>query len=183
MKKVKKKAGKKKRKKKEEAVVEPPEGEEEKPPFKLPAKTVPLDTINVKRFDPVQIEPIDLKFIENERDIIGLVNESIIGFTNQRIVNMHNECIKCELDTLIADLDKDDEDENTEKPKKKKKKSAVKSGGRIGNISLNPKQRDLAFIGPIWTPPTPRAHAAMLYVYFRKVTHPNWRFILCDSVY
>lgn len=160
------------------------EGEFEGPPvIKLPAISVPLNTLNTKKLDPIQIEPIDLQFIDNEKDIVKLICESITTFTNQRIAAMHNECIKDELVKVIERMDeKEEEEEAAEaekivekkpeeeiKEKKKKKTKAAKPKSRIGNIALDPKKRDMAYVCPVWTPPTPRAHAAFLYVYFRKV--------------
>lgn len=196
-----KKDGKKGKKKKEEAAPPPPpeekpEGEEgeiefEGPPvIKLPVISVNLNTLSTKKLDPIQIEPIDLQFIDNEKDIIKLICESITAFTNQRIVTMHNECIKGELVNLIDRMEEADKEEQeaaaegadgakkddkkkpdeAEQPAKKKKaKPPPKKKSKIGNISLDPKKADMAYISPIWTPPTPRANAAILYVYFRKV--------------
>lgn len=154
---------------------EPPKpegGEDEAPPFKLPSITVPLESVNAIRLDAIQIEPIDLTFIENERDIIKLICESITAFTNQRITAMHNECLKGEINKLIDNLGKADEenaDAESEKPKKAKKKTGKAAKPRLGNLIIDPRKPDLVHVLPIWTPPTPRSHAAMLYVYFRKV--------------
>lgn len=180
-----KKKGKKENKNKNEPppVENQPEdgdGVEEAPPFKLSATTVPLESVNIVRLDPVQLEPIDLKFIENERDMIKLICESITAFTNQRIDSMHNECIKNEMVNFIENMGKTDQDGNEDESKKKKKPVKVVKP-RLGNLIPDPNDSNLIHVLPIWTPPTPRAHASLLYLYFRKVTKkspPNFSFYL-----
>lgn len=175
VKKAAKKKGRKGKKTEPEPVIQKTEGEEEEaPPFKLPSISVPLESVNAVRLDPIQIEPIDLQFIENERDVIKLICESITAFTNQRITAMHNECIKGELVNLIdrtGTTDDGNADAESEKPKKAKKKPAKVAKPGLGNLIIDPKKPDLVHVLPVWTPPSPRSHAAMLYVYFRKVFH------------
>lgn len=155
----KKDAKKTKKKAKEEPVAPPPleEGEEpEAPPFKLPLLAVPLAGLKKEKKTPIQIEPIDLQFIESDSDIIKLLSESIKSFTEQSIIDMYNSCIE---DALVEIIDQN---------KREKKKSAAKSTTR-GEILMNPKEKDTAYVCPVWSPPSPRSHASILFLYFRRV--------------
>lgn len=161
--------GRKSDKSKKAAEVEAVEGEQESPPFKLPVLPVPLKDLKRAKGDPIQIEPIDLQFIESDQDIIKLIGESITAYTEQTITKLHNKCIKEALVKLIEDT-KPEEVEEEEKPKKSKKSApkASKSSAR-GEFIYNPKDKESAYVCPVWTPPTPRAHASILYLYFRRV--------------
>lgn len=171
-----KKGGKKKKEIKVEEVI-PEEGEQETPPFKLPALPVPAKDLKRVKADPIQIEPIDLQFIESDPDVIKLVSESIMVFTEQRITKMHNKCIKEALVELIEGTKPEEEEEGEGKEKegkpikKKKKKVDAKVSKSLakGEVIFDPKDKDTAYMCPVWTPPTPRSHASILYLYFRKV--------------
>lgn len=165
--KPKSKATKKKSKQKKKKEVEETPEEEEIPPFKLSALSVSVEELQKIKADPIQIEPIDLKFIDSENDVIKLVCESITAFTEKSIVKIHNECIKGALVELI-DGTKDEDVENAKHGKKKGGKAAGKSTAR-GEIIYHPKDKEIAYVCPVWTPPTPRAHASILYLYFRRV--------------
>lgn len=145
------------------------EGEPETPPFQLPVLAVPLKDLKRAKADPIQIEPIDLQFIESDQDIINLIGESMTAYTEQRITQLHNKCIKEALDKLIEDT-KPEEGEEEEKPKKNKKvvSKASKSAAK-GEFIYDPKDKDTAYVCPVWTPPTPRSHASIIYLYFRRV--------------
>ena len=161
--------GRKPDKSKKEEEVTVVEGEPEAPPFKLPALPVPLKDLKRAKADPIQIEPIDLQFIESDQDIIKLIGESITAYTEQSITQLHNKCIKEALVKLIEDA-KPEEGEEDEKPKKSKKPApkASKSSAR-GEFIYDPKDKESAYVCPVWTPPTPRSHASILYLYFRRV--------------
>lgn len=179
----KKKKGKGKQKKKA-VVEEKPKGaeqndenEEEKekeiPPFKLPPIPVSLKELMKQKADPIQIEPIDLQFIESDKDIIKLVSESIMAYTEQCITKMHNQCIKEALAELIdsTEVEKDEEEEGEDKEKskkKKKKKSKPKSTAR-GEVIFDPNDKEIGYVCPVWSAPSPRSHASILYLYFRRV--------------
>lgn len=166
--------GKKMKEKKVEEVI-PEEGEQEKPPFKLPALPVPAKDLKRVKADPIQIEPIDLQFIESDPDVIKLISESIMVFTEQRITKMHNKCIKEALVELIEGTKPEEEEEEVqekeEKPVKKKKKVVSKAPKSLakGEVLFDPNDKDTAYLCPVWTPPTPRSHASILYLYFRRV--------------
>lgn len=183
----KKKKGKGKKKKttekvKTEVIDEHEEHDKEIPPFKLPAIPVPLVELMREKADPIQIEPIDLKFIESDKDVIKLVCESITVFTEQCITKMHNQCIKEALAEVIDGTKVEDEEEEegekkegekkekdtTKKPIKKKKKTKPKSTAR-GEVVFDPNNKGIGYVCPVWTAPTPRSHASILYLYFRRV--------------
>lgn len=160
------KGTKRKPQKKKLKEVEKIDQDEENPPFKLPALKVALSDLRKEKADPIQIEPIDLQFIESENDVIKLVYESITAFTEESIVKIHNKCIRESLIDLIHTT-KTDETENVSS-KKKEKKGVTKSTAH-GDIIYDPKDDKIAYVSPVWTPPTPRSHASILYLYFRKV--------------
>lgn len=177
-----KKGTKTKKKKEVEEVKVEVEGEQEATPFKLPVLGVPLKDLKRIKADPIQIEPIDLQFIESDQDIIKLLSESITVFTEQRITEIHNKCIKEALVEIIENTKPEEEEEeegagekqgeiDSQKPKKKKKKAAPKAAksNAKGEVIFDPKDADTAYLCPIWTPPTPRSHASILYLYFRRV--------------
>lgn len=166
------KAGKKQtkqEKKKEE------KEENENQPFQLPLLPVSIADLQREKADPIQIEPIDLQFIESENDVIKMVCESITTFTEQNIVKIHNECIRGALVGLI-DSSKSENVENVEneiKQPKKTLKAKRKSTARA-DIIYDPKDKNKAYVCPVWTPPTPRSHASFLFLYFRRV---------CSNIY
>lgn len=173
------KKGKKKanKKKAEEIKVDEPEGEQEAPPFTLDVLGVPLVDLKRVKGDPIQIEPIDLQFIESDTDIIKLISESITVYTEQRITKIHNKCIKEALVELIENTKPEEEEEEEgkkedDKKKQKKKKKTIpkpsKSTAR-GEVIFDPKNKETAYVCPVWTPPTARSHASILYLYFRRV--------------
>lgn len=163
------KSNKQKNKPKPKKKKEVEEIKEEKatPLFKLSALPVSIDDLQKPKADPIQIEPVDLQFIESEKDVIKLVSESITAFTEKNIVELHNDCIRKTLIELI-DGTKTEEIENVKKDKVKGAKTSAKSKSR-GDIIYDPKDKKTAYICPVWTPPTQRSHASFLYLYFRRV--------------
>lgn len=140
-----------------------------KPPFKLPVFPVPLKDLQKEKANPIRIEPIDLQFIESDADVIKLVCESIIAYTEHCIFSMHDKCIKEALGELITNMNNNDEETAEEPKKKKKKKTKGPVSTARGEVIFDPKDKTTAYVCPVWTPPTPRSHSAFLFLYFRRV--------------
>lgn len=164
-----KKAGKKQTKQ-DKKKDEKEENETENQPFLLPVLPVSISDLQREKADPIQIEPIDLQFIESENDVIKMVCESITTFTEQNIVKIHNECIRGALVGLI-DSSKSENVENVENGIKHPKKTlkAKRKPTARADIIYDPKDKNKAYVCPVWTPPTPRSHASVLFLYFRRV--------------
>lgn len=164
------KKGAKKGKKEEKKPVDPNEPAE-KPPLVLPtSEAMSLSFLNRAKLDPIQIEPIDLQFLESENDLIKLVLESIISFTQDRIIKKHHECLKDVLIDLVNEVvveyesgSESDSDRRRRKGKKKggsgsgnesdrKEKKGAKKGGNKGKgeIILDKDDEDTGFMVPIW---------------------------------
>lgn len=143
--------------------------EKEIPPFKLPPIPVPLKELMRQKADPIQIEPIDLQFIESDKDIIKLVSESIMTYTEQCITKMHNQCIKEALAELIDSTEVEKEGEDKEKLKNKKKKKGKPKSTARGEVIFDPNDKEIGYVCPVWSAPSPRSHASILYLYFRRV--------------
>lgn len=138
-KKKKGKKGAKKGKKEEEKPVDPNEPAE-KPPLVLPTSgAMSLSFLNRAKLDPIQIEPIDLQFLESENDLIKLILESIIGFTQDRIIKKHHECLKDVLidlvNEVVVEYESGSESDSDRKGKKGAQKEKKKGGSGSGNES------------------------------------------------
>lgn len=152
-----------------EPKVEEEDDEENVSQFKMDALAIPSENLVRETPNPISIEPIDLQFIEYDQDIIKLMSQSIIDFTVNRVVEMHNECIKGELINLFVQTKRDVEGRRKTEKLSKKKREALEQKNKPRDFLVDLNNPSVSYLPPVWTPPTPRSHAMILFLYFRRV--------------